>query len=84
MRCIPHQQAIGNFLFAAQVFRPDIYIAVNEVSYYNHNPEKIHWIAHWIEKDGNTNGLLCSRLDQCINEKSSVTGYVFTVCGEVT
>lgn len=42
---IPYQEAIGNFLYAAQVSRPDINYAVNTCNRYNSNPGQIHWSA---------------------------------------
>jgi len=45
MKNVPFQQAVGSLLFAAQVSRPDINYAVNEVSRYNNNPGKPHWMA---------------------------------------
>lgn len=45
MAGVPYQEAVGSVLFAAQVSRPDIQFAVNNVSRYNQNPGRAHWNA---------------------------------------
>ncbi|XP_036340375.1 secreted RxLR effector protein 161-like [Rhagoletis pomonella] len=45
MKEVPYQQAIGSLLFAAQCTRPDICQAVNFLSRFNNNPNRIHWMA---------------------------------------
>lgn len=42
---IPHQEAVGSLLFAAQVLRPDIQYAVHMVSRFNNNFGRAHWNA---------------------------------------
>lgn len=45
MAIIPYQEAVGSLLYAAQVSRPDIQFAVNNVSRFSNNPGKPHWMA---------------------------------------
>lgn len=45
MSHVPYQEAIGSLLFAAQVSRPDISFAVNNVSRFTQNPGSVHWTA---------------------------------------
>ncbi|XP_031333882.1 secreted RxLR effector protein 161-like [Photinus pyralis] len=45
MSRVPYQEAVGSLLFAAQVSRPDISFAVNNVSRYTRNPGLTHWTA---------------------------------------
>lgn len=48
MAKVPYQEAVGSFLFAAQVSRPDIQFAVSSVSRFNQNPGKAHWNALYV------------------------------------
>lgn len=42
---IPYQEAVGCLLYLAQATRPDISFAVNDVSRFNTNYGKQHWVA---------------------------------------
>lgn len=45
MANVPYQEVVGSLLFAAQVSRPDISYAVNNVSRFTQNPGPLHWTA---------------------------------------
>lgn len=42
---VPYQQAVGSILYLTQGTRPDIAFSVNNVSRYNNNYTRTHWIA---------------------------------------
>lgn len=42
---IPFQEAVGSILYLAQGTRPDIAYAINNISRFNNNPGKLHWLA---------------------------------------
>lgn len=41
----PYREAVGALLFLSMITRPDIAFAVNAVSQYSANPQKVHWNA---------------------------------------
>ena len=45
MEKIPYQQAVGSILYLAQSTRPDLVYAINNVSRFNNNFGKAHWVA---------------------------------------
>ncbi|XP_055837853.1 uncharacterized protein LOC129906201 [Episyrphus balteatus] len=100
MSKIPYQELIGSLLFAAQVSRPDISYAVNNLSRFNQNPGKAHWTAAkrilrylkgtadfklCYSKNDEDDKLLTGFCDADyaanIDDRRSVTGYVFKMLG---
>lgn len=74
MFSIPYQEVIGSLLFAAQISRPDISYAVNNVSRFTQDPGKIHWTAtkrilRYLK------GTLNYRLEFDGTKKSEIMGY---------
>ena len=45
MKDIPYREAVGSLNYLSTCTRPDIAFAVSEVSRYNQNPGKQHWLA---------------------------------------
>lgn len=97
MKNIPYRQAIGSLLFLTMITRPDISFSVNVLSRYCENPGKEHWsgvkrIFRYLKgttEYGITYGRNSEKLigfpdadwGSDIDERKSITGYIFTLYG---
>ncbi|MCO5605991.1 hypothetical protein L7F22_060177 [Adiantum nelumboides] len=98
MEKIPYASTMGSLMYAMIATRPDIAFAMGVVSRYMSNPGKKHWeavkgILRYLNATKNmcicygsqelsVTGYMDSNYAGDLNNKRSMSGYVFTVAGE--